>query len=158
VRPSTLPAPAPQDTEALLCRASGHASYAELLASLQPREGGAQCSNVWTAGTIAYRCRTCQTNPTSAVCVQCFKAGGHEAHDWVQYRSGSGEPGVWGWGKPAAARVQCARAAATRGQWKRCSPVEAAAAHALGSVRCSAALPPRRLLRLRRPLVMGRPG
>jgi hypothetical protein len=89
-RPTTKHRPPHQDTEALLCRAGGHATYSSLLASLQPRQGGAQCSSVWTAGTIAYRCRTCQTNPTSAVCVGCFRAGGHEAHDWVQYRSGSG--------------------------------------------------------------------
>ncbi|GFR39987.1 hypothetical protein Agub_g521, partial [Astrephomene gubernaculifera] len=34
--------------------------------------------------------RTCQLSPSSAVCVSCFRAGGHEAHDWIQYRSHSG--------------------------------------------------------------------
>ena len=61
---------------------------------------GSPCTSVWTAGAIAYRCRTCQarsllvppcplappgltraqqTNDSSAICVSCFKAGGHEA-------------------------------------------------------------------------------
>lgn len=71
---------------------------------------GSPCTSVWTAGAIAYRCRTCQvptatshslrtkqesfnercisftdlrasrpqTNDSSAICVTCFKAGGHE--------------------------------------------------------------------------------
>ena len=33
---------------------------------------------VWTAGSIAYRCRDCQTTTDSAICITCFKDGGHE--------------------------------------------------------------------------------
>ena len=29
-------------------------------------------------------------NDASAICVSCFKAGGHEEHDYVLYRSESG--------------------------------------------------------------------
>ena len=39
---------------------------------------GSPCTSVWAVGAIAYRCRTCQTNDSSAICVACFKAGGHE--------------------------------------------------------------------------------
>ncbi|GIL45679.1 hypothetical protein Vafri_2876, partial [Volvox africanus] len=60
------------------------------LAALAPKDCGGQCTAIWPAGALAYRCRTCQLTSSSAVCVSCFKAGGHEDHDWIQYRSASG--------------------------------------------------------------------
>ncbi|XP_024384261.1 E3 ubiquitin-protein ligase PRT6 isoform X2 [Physcomitrium patens] len=53
-------------------------------------QGQSQCTNVWSKGIIAYRCRTCQTNDSSAICVVCFKKGNHWDHDYVMYHSESG--------------------------------------------------------------------
>jgi len=36
-------------------------SFPQYLEALQSN-GQAQCTTVWTKGTVAYRCRTCQTN------------------------------------------------------------------------------------------------
>ncbi|BBN00658.1 hypothetical protein MPTK1_2g00960 [Marchantia polymorpha subsp. ruderalis] len=62
--------------------------------------GQAQCTTVWTKTTIAYRCRTCQVNDSSAICVSCFQAGDHRHHDYVMYHSDSG--GCCDCGDPAA--------------------------------------------------------
>ncbi|KAL3678070.1 hypothetical protein R1sor_021026 [Riccia sorocarpa] len=65
------------------------------------RAGGqAQCTTVWTRTAIAYRCRTCQVNDSSAICVSCFQAGDHRHHDYVMYHSDSG--GCCDCGDPAA--------------------------------------------------------
>ncbi|KAG0560005.1 hypothetical protein KC19_10G146700 [Ceratodon purpureus] len=53
-------------------------------------QGESQCTNVWSKGIIAYRCRTCQTNDSSAICVDCFQNGNHWEHDYVMYHSESG--------------------------------------------------------------------
>jgi hypothetical protein len=56
-------------------------------------------SQVWVAGSIAYRCRDCGTTDDSAVCVACFRDGGHEVYarssprcDWAIQNSP--EPGL----------------------------------------------------------------
>ena len=51
---------------------------------------GAPCTAVWMAGSVAYRCRTCQTGEQSSVCVSCFRAGDHAGHDYIMYRSETG--------------------------------------------------------------------
>jgi hypothetical protein len=53
-------------------------------------KGEQQCNRVWAKGKIAYRCRTCQLNDSSAICVDCFQAGDHRDHDYVMYHSESG--------------------------------------------------------------------
>ncbi|CAM6059330.1 unnamed protein product [Sphagnum tenellum] len=53
-------------------------------------KGEQQCNKVWAKGKIAYRCRTCQLNDSSAICVDCFQAGDHRNHDYVMYHSESG--------------------------------------------------------------------
>jgi len=53
-------------------------------------QGQSQCTNVWSKGNIAYRCRTCQTKDSSAICVSCFQGGNHWEHDYVMYHSESG--------------------------------------------------------------------
>ena len=35
--------------------------------------GAGPCTRVWTAGTLAYRCRTCGVSPASSICVACFQ-------------------------------------------------------------------------------------
>lgn len=45
---------------------------------------------MWTAGAIAYRCRTCQRSSSSAICPECFKRGPHRDHDYIIYRSAAG--------------------------------------------------------------------
>lgn len=44
-----------------------YASLQELLSALQPASGNGPCTAVWTAGAIAYRCKTCAVSPSSAV-------------------------------------------------------------------------------------------
>jgi hypothetical protein len=53
-------------------------------------KGEQQFNKVWAKGKIAYRCRTCQLNDSSAICVDCFQAGDHRNHDYVMYHSESG--------------------------------------------------------------------
>lgn len=33
----------------------------------------AACTAIWKAGTLAYRCRTCQSSGNSAICKDCFQ-------------------------------------------------------------------------------------
>lgn len=52
--------------------------------------GQLQCTYVWTKDVVAYRCRTCQMNDSSAICNLCFQNGNHWDHDYVMYHSASG--------------------------------------------------------------------
>ncbi|KAL0037196.1 hypothetical protein WJX79_005216 [Trebouxia sp. C0005] len=45
------------------------------------------CDAIWPAGTLAYRCRTCQSSGNSAICKECFQAGDHSGHDYALYFS-----------------------------------------------------------------------
>lgn len=40
------------------------------------------CGTVWGAKDLAYRCLTCEHDPTCAICVSCFENGNHEGHDY----------------------------------------------------------------------------
>ncbi|GMH23083.1 hypothetical protein Nepgr_024926 [Nepenthes gracilis] len=40
------------------------------------------CGAVWGKGDIAFRCRTCEHDPTCAICVPCFQNGNHKGHDY----------------------------------------------------------------------------
>ena len=58
------------------------------------------CSIVWKRGSIAYRCLTCEVDPTSAVCAECFHGGQHVGHDYrLVHTSGGccdcGDPTAW---------------------------------------------------------------
>ena len=58
------------------------------------------CSIVWKRGSIAYRCLTCEVDPTSAVCAECFHGGQHVGHDYrLVHTSGGccdcGDPSAW---------------------------------------------------------------
>ncbi|XP_024367119.1 uncharacterized protein [Physcomitrium patens] len=64
-------------------------SFSQYLEALQST-GQAQCTTVWTKKTVAYRCRTCQVNDSSAICMGCFTRGQHVNHDYVMYHSESG--------------------------------------------------------------------
>ncbi|CAI5987311.1 unnamed protein product, partial [Closterium sp. NIES-65] len=86
--------------ETVLCGAhpGGFDAYLE---ELEAEQGASQCNVVWTYGAIAYRCRDCQINDASAICVKCFQEGDHRNHDYVMYRSESGgccdcgDPSSW---------------------------------------------------------------
>ncbi|CAK9854975.1 unnamed protein product [Sphagnum jensenii] len=67
----------------------GYQSFQYLLEALKS-SGHSQCTTVWTKDTVAYRCRTCQINDSSAICEICFHQGDHEFHDFVMYHSESG--------------------------------------------------------------------
>ncbi|KAI9116015.1 hypothetical protein K1719_012945 [Acacia pycnantha] len=48
------------------------------------------CGAVWGHNDIAYRCRTCEHDPTCAICVPCFENGNHEGHDYFVIYTGGG--------------------------------------------------------------------
>lgn len=48
------------------------------------------CGAVWGDSDIAYRCRTCELDPTCAICVPCFENGDHKGHDYSVIYTGGG--------------------------------------------------------------------
>nr|XP_043618780.1 E3 ubiquitin-protein ligase PRT6 isoform X1 [Erigeron canadensis] len=48
------------------------------------------CGSVWGHNDIAYRCRTCEHDPTCAICVPCFQNGNHKDHDYSIIYTGGG--------------------------------------------------------------------
>lgn len=48
------------------------------------------CGAVWGQNDIAFRCRTCEHDPTCAICVPCFKNGNHKDHDYSIIYTGGG--------------------------------------------------------------------
>ncbi|XP_008442546.2 E3 ubiquitin-protein ligase PRT6 isoform X1 [Cucumis melo] len=48
------------------------------------------CGAVWGHNDIAYRCRTCEHDPTCAICVPCFQSGNHQDHDYSIIYTGGG--------------------------------------------------------------------
>lgn len=47
------------------------------------------CGSVWGNNDIAFRCRTCEHDPTCAICVPCFRNGNHQGHDYsIIYTAG----------------------------------------------------------------------
>jgi len=48
------------------------------------------CETTWSYGDTAYKCKTCQLDPTSALCINCFQAGDHEGHDYALQSVGGG--------------------------------------------------------------------
>ena len=70
--------------------------------------GDGPCTTIWNAGALAYRCRTCQVNDSSAICPDCFNAGDHEGHDYSLYVSEHG--GCCDCGDVEAWKPRCQRA------------------------------------------------
>ncbi|CAJ2670351.1 unnamed protein product [Trifolium pratense] len=48
------------------------------------------CGAVWGRTDIAYRCKTCEHDPTCAICVPCFQNGDHTGHDYNVIYTGGG--------------------------------------------------------------------
>ncbi|KAI3950096.1 hypothetical protein MKW98_008541 [Papaver atlanticum] len=48
------------------------------------------CGAVWGLNDIAYRCKTCENDPTCAICVTCFQNGNHKDHDYSLMYTGGG--------------------------------------------------------------------
>ncbi|KAM0953533.1 putative carboxypeptidase U transcription factor interactor and regulator Znf-B family [Dioscorea sansibarensis] len=49
----------------------------------------AVCGAVWGQDELAYKCRTCEYDPTCAICVPCFQNGDHRGHDYsILYTNG----------------------------------------------------------------------
>lgn len=61
----------------------------EQLAKMSDNERGV-CGAVWGNNDIAYRCRTCEHDPTCAICVPCFENGNHKDHDYSVIYTGGG--------------------------------------------------------------------
>ncbi|GAB2263939.1 hypothetical protein Droror1_Dr00026073 [Drosera rotundifolia] len=53
----------------------------ENLASMNDGQRGV-CGAIWGKDEIAFCCRTCEHDPTCAICVPCFQNGNHEDHDY----------------------------------------------------------------------------
>lgn len=63
----------------------------ECMSSLAQSGDGqrAVCGAVWGQNDLAYRCRTCEHDPTCAICVPCFQNGNHKDHDYnIMYTGG----------------------------------------------------------------------
>ncbi|XP_073052581.1 E3 ubiquitin-protein ligase PRT6-like isoform X1 [Primulina eburnea] len=61
----------------------------EHLAKMSENERGV-CGAVWGNNDIAFRCRTCEHDPTCAICVPCFENGNHKDHDYSVIYTGGG--------------------------------------------------------------------
>ncbi|CAM8910449.1 unnamed protein product [Rhodiola kirilowii] len=48
------------------------------------------CGISWGANELAYCCRTCEHDPSCAICVPCFQNGNHEGHDYSIINTGNG--------------------------------------------------------------------
>ncbi|PHU06848.1 E3 ubiquitin-protein ligase PRT6 [Capsicum chinense] len=48
------------------------------------------CGAIWGDNDIAYRCRTCEHDPTCVICVPCFRNGNHKDHDYSIIYTGGG--------------------------------------------------------------------
>ncbi|CDY48099.1 BnaC02g03560D [Brassica napus] len=59
------------------------------LAELNADQRGV-CGSVWGHNDIAYKCRTCENDPTCAICVPCFENGDHKLHDYSVIYTGGG--------------------------------------------------------------------
>lgn len=58
------------------------------------------CGVVWKSNEYAYKCRTCERDPTCVICDQCFRFGDHSGHDYAMVRTGGGccdcgDPQAW---------------------------------------------------------------
>ncbi|XP_062095624.1 E3 ubiquitin-protein ligase PRT6 [Humulus lupulus] len=65
------------------------ASALRTLANLSVGQRGV-CGSIWGQNDIAYRCKTCEHDPTCAICVPCFQNGNHEDHDYSVIYTGGG--------------------------------------------------------------------
>ncbi|KAI0557243.1 E3 ubiquitin-protein ligase UBR1-like protein [Gracilaria domingensis] len=48
------------------------------------------CGRVWREDELAYKCRTCERDPSCVICVPCFRNGNHEGHDYAMLRISGG--------------------------------------------------------------------
>ena len=59
------------------------------LANLNVGQRGV-CGAIWGKNDLAFRCRTCEHDPTCAICVSCFENGNHKNHDYSIIYTGGG--------------------------------------------------------------------
>lgn len=48
------------------------------------------CGRLWKRDQLAYKCRTCERDPSCVICVPCFRNGNHEGHDYAMLRVSGG--------------------------------------------------------------------
>ena len=48
------------------------------------------CGKSWDEGQFAYKCRTCEKDPTCVLCIDCFKVDKHAGHDYKIIRTYGG--------------------------------------------------------------------
>eukprot|EP00094_Tigriopus_californicus_P009370 TCALIF_09035-PA protein Name:"Similar to Ubr3 E3 ubiquitin-protein ligase UBR3 (Mus musculus)" AED:0.13 eAED:0.13 QI:208/0.88/0.8/1/0.88/0.9/10/0/606 len=68
----------------------GGRSYDDFAANVRQYDNTAMCGLVWTADFVAFRCRTCGISQCMSLCVDCFKFGNHEGHDYNMFKSQAG--------------------------------------------------------------------
>ncbi|GAB2272531.1 hypothetical protein Dimus_007354 [Dionaea muscipula] len=61
----------------------------EKLANMNIGQRGV-CGAIWGKDDIAFRCQTCELDPTCAICVPCFQNGNHKDHDYSIIYTGGG--------------------------------------------------------------------
>ncbi|XP_003381502.1 E3 ubiquitin-protein ligase UBR3 [Trichinella spiralis] len=69
---------------------AGGMSEEDFLAEIRKYDYSALCGYIWLFGHVAYRCRTCQINPSMSICASCFHNGDHKNHDFNMFRSQTG--------------------------------------------------------------------
>lgn len=70
-----------QHLETSIATEVGTQTLTQFLEALKKQEADGKapvspCTTVWRSGVVAYRCKTCQKSPNSALCVSCFQVGG----------------------------------------------------------------------------------
>eukprot|EP00737_Agarophyton_chilense_P002228 gb/GEZJ01002532.1/.p1 GENE.gb/GEZJ01002532.1/~~gb/GEZJ01002532.1/.p1 ORF type:complete len:1990 (-),score=202.64 gb/GEZJ01002532.1/:1768-7737(-) len=48
------------------------------------------CGRVWREEELAYKCKTCERDPSCVICVPCFRNGNHNGHDYAMLRINGG--------------------------------------------------------------------
>lgn len=48
------------------------------------------CAKRWVSGDHAWRCKTCELDPSCAICLDCFRLSDHEGHEVMMISTANG--------------------------------------------------------------------
>eukprot|EP00818_Percolomonas_sp_WS_P006295 CAMPEP_0117439656 /NCGR_PEP_ID=MMETSP0759-20121206/2676_1 /TAXON_ID=63605 /ORGANISM="Percolomonas cosmopolitus, Strain WS" /LENGTH=1630 /DNA_ID=CAMNT_0005231375 /DNA_START=245 /DNA_END=5137 /DNA_ORIENTATION=+ len=68
----------------------GSAGEEHPIAVMLAQSTGGPCGATWGPGEVAFKCKTCEKDPTCAICKDCFVNGNHEGHDYALITTSSG--------------------------------------------------------------------
>lgn len=70
--------------------------------ALKKSSGGSKgvCAKTLKAGDVAWKCETCEKDPTCIICQECFELSDHKGHKiWLKRNVGGccdcGDPDAW---------------------------------------------------------------